>query len=148
MTGTPVPMLFSDAGKAMKLALIGLAAGSFLLAPQAMARSFELSDSYSAAADVLPGYYACVSGLDFHDFTIEIDISVDGEYALRGQPGSGLIHVESDGGMEFADGPLQSDDTATTYAMSAVRLSDGVRVIIVRYDFGGTVTDDYCALLT
>lgn len=132
----------------MRTCLIALVAGALLPAPQAAARSFEISGSYSAASDVLPGYYACVSGLDFHDFTIEFDISTEGEYSLRGQPGSGLIHVEPNGGIEFADGPLQSDDTAATYAMSTIRLSDDTRVIILRYDFGDTVTDDYCALLS
>lgn len=107
--------------------------------------AFDLSQSYAPSAALLPGYYACRSGLDFDSFTSQFDVDSDGRYALRGQDGSGQLVMAADGAVEFDGGPFASDETATTYAMNATRHSDGNPVIIIRYDFGSVVTDDYCA---
>ena len=117
------------------------------LGPTGAGHGFDLSASYTPSAFLYPGYYACRSGLDFSTFTSQFDVMEDGSYTLRGQNGAGRIVIGPDGAMEFDGGPFMSDATARTSAMNATRLSDGNAVIIIRYDFGSMVTDDYCALV-
>lgn len=108
--------------------------------------AFDISAFYAPSSTLLPGYYACRSGLDFDRFTSEFDVNRGGIYTLRGQTEKGQIVMSpADGSIEFDGGPFMSDDTAKTYAMNTSRLSDGNAVIIIRYDFGSVVTDDYCA---
>lgn len=119
-----------------------------LLAAAPAVSAFELSSSYAASADIYTGYYACRSGLDFSTFTSEFDLYEDGTYVLRGYNSQGQVALaDGIGAIEFVSGPFASDDTAITYGQNSVRLSDGNPVIIIRYDFGDTVTDDYCALV-
>lgn len=113
------------------------------------AAAFDLSPSYKPSATLVPGYYACRSGVDFDNFTSELDVNDGGSYTLRGQTGAGRVVMSpADGSIEFDGGPFMSDDTATTFAVNATRLSDGNAVIIIRFDFGNVVTDDYCALVS
>lgn len=113
-----------------------------------VASSFELSSSYASLSDLHPGYYACRSGLDFSSFTFSFDIASGGSYQLRGNPGGGIATILPDSGaIEFKSGPFASDDTVKTTARNTTRVSDENAVIIIRYDFGNVVTDDYCALV-
>jgi hypothetical protein len=108
--------------------------------------AFEISDSYQASTYLRPGYYACVSGLDFSEFTWSFDVRADGGYTVRGSEGEGqMVISDVDGTIDFLGGAFASDDTAQTYARNTHRVSDGNDVIIIRYDFGDVVTDDYCA---
>jgi hypothetical protein len=111
----------------------------------AVAAPFDISDSYSPSPDLVPGHYACVSGLDFHDFTWVFDVAEDGTYTVEGLEGVGSMTATGDGEVLVDGGPFASDETATVAAMSTIRVSDGTPAIIVRYDFGHLVTDDYCA---
>lgn len=120
----------------------------FVPALVATAVAFEISDSYAPRTDLVPGYYACRSGLDFDSFTFMFDLSADGHYAVRGVEGVGnIIMSPGDGTIDFHSGPFMSDHTASTYARNTTRLSDGNPVIIIRYDYGSVVTDDYCAFV-
>jgi len=56
-----------------------------------------------------------------------------------------MVMSSADGTIDFESGPFQSDKTAKTYARNTTRISDGNAVIIIRYDFGKKVTNDYCA---
>ncbi|MEP9371669.1 hypothetical protein [Mesorhizobium sp. KR1-2] len=112
------------------------------------ASSFELSSSYVPLSKLHPGYYACRSGLDFSTFTFSFDVASDGSYQLRGDQGGGVVTILPENGtMEFKSGPFASDDTVKTAARNTTRVSDGNSVIIIRYDFGNVITDDYCALV-
>lgn len=121
-------------------------AAAFLSLP-GIAMAFDLSPHNTPSSTLVPGYYACRSGLDFDNFTSQFDVGDGGSYTLRGQTGAGQIVMSPGGAIEFDGGPFMSDDTATTYAANTTRLSDGNAVIIIRYDFGSIVTDDYCALV-
>lgn len=107
--------------------------------------AFDVSDSYVPTADLVPGKYACVSGLDFSSYTWNFDLQGDGSYVVTGLEGRGNLWASPGGEVTFDGGPFASDDTATTYAMNTTRVSDGNAVMIIRYDLGDTVTDDYCA---
>lgn len=112
----------------------------------AFAQVFELSSSHEPNSELRPGFYACRSGLDFDTFTWSFDLEANGSYILRDVGGSGVMKVSSeDGGLTILGGPFASDETAATFAMNTTRLSDGNSVIIIRYDFGSTYTDDFCA---
>lgn len=123
-------------------------AAALVASTLAAAASFELSGSYVPLSDLRPGYYACRSGLDFSTFTFFFDVASDGSYQLRGGQGGGMMTMlPDDGTIEFNSGPFASDDTVKTAARNTTRVSDGNAVIIIRYDFGKLVTDDYCALV-
>lgn len=107
--------------------------------------AFDISDSYVPAAELVLGKYACVSGLDFSTYTWNFDLRGDGSYVATGLEGRGKMWASPEGEVTIDGGPFASDDTATTYAMNTTRVSDGNAVVIIRYDFGNTVTDDYCA---
>lgn len=112
------------------------------------APAFDISGFYAPRADLVPGYYACRSGLDFDTFTFTFDLAADGQYALRNVDGVGTMVISpADGTIDFGSGPFMSDETALTYARNTTRLSDGNPVIIIRYDYGNVVTDDYCAFV-
>lgn len=129
----------------MKFAIVA----AVVLSLPGTAAAFALSPSYAPSPTLVPGYYACSSGLDFDRFTSQFDVSGGGSYTLRGQTGTGQIVISpADGTIEFDGGPFMSDDTAKTYAMNTIRRSDGNAVIIIRYDFGSVVSDDYCALVS
>lgn len=119
-----------------------------MIAPAGAAPAFDLSAAYAPSSMLVAGYYACRSGLDSDRFTLELDVGAGGSYAARGQDGTGLMEMSAaDGTIDFVGGVLMTDDTATTYARNTIRLSDGNAVLIIRYDFGSLVTDDYCALV-
>ncbi|MBD8067066.1 hypothetical protein IC608_16470 [Devosia sp. PTR5] len=120
---------------------IGLA----LVAMAAPATAFDISSSYAPSADLVPGRYACVSGLDFSSYSWTFDVDAAGSYVVEGLEGGGSLSLAPNGEVAFDGGPFASDDTATTAAMNTTRASDGAPVLIIRYDFGDTVTDDYCA---
>ena len=113
--------------------------------PAAAAPAFEVSESYEASAELVPGRYACVSGLDFSTQTWTFDLAADGRYTIQGIEGEGELELAPDGSLALLSGPFAPDETAGTSAMNTTRVSDGVPVIIIRYDFGAEVTDDYCA---
>jgi murein DD-endopeptidase MepM/ murein hydrolase activator NlpD len=120
----------------------------FVPVSAAAAPAFEISDFYAPRADLVPGYYACRSGLDFDSFIFTFDLAADGQYALRGVDGVGtMVMSPADGTIDFHSGPFMPDETAVTYARNTTRLSDGNPVIIIRYDYGTVVTDDYCAFV-
>lgn len=124
-----------------------LAALAALLPLPALAgAAFDISSSYTPRTKLVPGYYACRSGLDFNTFTFSFDVAADGSYKVRGQNGKGRIVMSAaNGSLDFKGGPFASDATAKTYARNTTRVSDGNAVIIIRYDYGNVVTDDYCA---
>jgi hypothetical protein len=123
-----------------------ISAGMLITAPAFAAPAFDLSASYAPRTSLVPGYYACRSGLDFDRFTFTFDLQANGRYKLRGQVGEGqLVMSPVDGTIDFKSGPFTSDSTAKTYARNTTRLSDGNAVIIIRYDFGNKVTNEYCA---
>lgn len=107
--------------------------------------AFEISESYEASDELVPGRYACLSGLDFSTHTWTFDLSADGLYQIEGIEGVGEVELARDGSLTLLSGPFAPDETAGTLGMNTTRVSDGVPVIVVRYDFGDTVTDDYCA---
>jgi hypothetical protein len=108
--------------------------------------AFDISNSYTPRTKLVPGYYACRSGLDFNTFTFSFDVAADASYKVRGQNAKGKIVMSAaNGTIDFKGGPFASDATAKTYARNTTRVSDGNAVIIIRYDFGNVVTDDYCA---
>ncbi|MBB4053987.1 hypothetical protein GGR20_003659 [Devosia subaequoris] len=108
----------------------------------------DLSNSYAPLMTLTSGYYACRSGLDFDNFTHSFDLAADGRYSLRGTEGQGkMILSNIDGVIEFQSGPFLSDGTVKIYGRNTTRISDGKPVIVIRYDFGTQVTDDYCAIV-
>lgn len=130
----------------MRLSLAAIAA--LVASPAMAAPAFDVSGSYVPRSELAPGYYACRSGLDFDSFTFTFDLAADGSYRMRGQDGEGrLVMSPVDGVISFESGPFASDESTETYARNATRVSDGNAVIIIRYDFGDEVTDDYCALV-
>ena len=126
--------------------LLLIAAGLWLPLPALAGPAFDLSAHYKPRTELVAGYYACRSGLDFNTFTFTFDLQANGHYKTRGKVGEGqLVLSARDGTIDFKSGPFTSDKTARTYARNTTRVSDGKPVIIIRYDFGKTVTDDYCA---
>lgn len=120
-----------------------------LATPAVAAPPFGISDSYSASTTLVPGTYACRSGLDFDSFTYTFDIA-DGRYSVRGVDNTpeGTLDYDAEGTLTFASGPFAPDDTATMSGRSTLRVSDGNPVIILGYFFtDGTDSYDYCARL-
>lgn len=144
MTGTLAPpSIINLKGRSTMRRILSL--GLALAALTSPVAAFEVSSSYLPAADLVPGHYACVSGLDFHSHTWTFQLNERGGYIVDGLDGAGSMAVAPNGEITIETGPFASDDTATTYAMNTMRVSDRQAVVIIRYDFGDTVTDDYCA---
>ena len=124
-----------------------LAAFIALTAPAAAA-PFEVSPDFSVQAEIIPGTYACRSGLDIDNFTYTFDLE-PARYAVRGLDDSeGALSLDAEGTLAFLSGPFAPDDTAAMYGRSTRRASDGNPVIILGYFFAdGTDSYDYCARL-
>ncbi len=123
-------------------------AALLVLTSPAAAAPFEISSSYTAATTLVPGTYACRSGLDMNSFTYTFDLA-EAAYTVRGLDNpAGTLGLDAEGTLTFASGPFAPDDTATMYGRSTLRVSDGNPVIILGYFFAdGTDTYDYCARL-
>ncbi len=118
------------------------------LAAPAVAAPFEISSSYAASTALVPGTYACRSGLDMDTFTYTFDLA-DGRYAVRGiENPEGEFSLDAEGTLKFLSGPFAPDDTATMHGRSTIRVSDGNPVVILGYFFtDGTDSYDFCARL-
>jgi len=118
------------------------------LATPAAAVPFGISDSYSASTALVPGTYACRSGLDFNSFTYTFDLD-EARYNVRGLDNpDGTLAFDAEGTLTFLSGPFAPDDTATIHGRATLRVSDGNPVIILGYLFtDGADSYDYCARL-
>lgn len=118
------------------------------LATPAAAVPFGTSDSYSASTTLVPGTYACRSGLDFNSFTYTFDLD-ETRYSVRGLDNpDGTLAFDAEGTLTFLSGPFAPDDTATVHGRATLRVSDGNPVIILGYFFtDGADSYDYCARL-
>lgn len=118
------------------------------LVPAAMAAPFEISDSYAASTALVPGTYACRSGLDMDSFTYTFEVA-EARYSVRGvEIPDGELRLDAEGTLAFHSGPFAADEIATMHGRTTLRRSDGNPVIILGYFFAdGTDSYDYCARL-
>jgi hypothetical protein len=123
-------------------------AALLVLATPAAAAPFEISADFAASPELVPGTYACRSGLDIDNFTYTFDVADTG-YSVHGLDNpEGALSLDAEGTLSFVSGPFAPDDTATMYGRSTLRATDGNPVIILGYFFtDGTDSYDYCARL-
>jgi hypothetical protein len=130
------------------LLLAGLLPAFVISTTGVPAAPFEISESYGPATELVPGTYACRSGLDMDTLTYTFQASKAG-YSVQGvKSPDGQLAVDEEGTISFFSGPFAPDDSATMLGRMTSRLSDGNPVIILGYFFAdGSDSYDFCALL-